>query len=123
MPLGPTRGASVAPPATDLCVASTRGALRRSQLNRIRPGCPRAMSGVGLWRVAVARSSAVVVRSAVGRRRFVLAGLWVIAAAAQWGALWPAVSGEHSSAAKIALHVVGGSFAACGLLAWHRRPD
>ena len=81
------------------------------------------MSGMGLWRVAVARSSAVVLRSTVRRRSFVLAGLWVTAAAAQWGALRPAVSGEHSSAAKIVLHVVGGSFAACGLLAWHRRPD
>jgi signal transduction histidine kinase len=81
------------------------------------------MSGMGWWRDAVARLSAVVLRSTARRRSFVLAGLWVTAAAAQWGALRPAVSGEHSSAAKIVLHVVGGSFAACGLLAWYRRPD
>ena len=52
-----------------------------------------------------------------------LAGLWVTVAAAQWGALRPVVSGEHASASEILLHVVGGSFAACGLLAWYRRAD
>jgi signal transduction histidine kinase len=53
----------------------------------------------------------------------VLAALWVTAAAAQWAALRPALTGEHASAAVILYHLVGASFAACGLLAWYRRPD
>jgi signal transduction histidine kinase len=49
--------------------------------------------------------------------------LWLTAAAAQWGALRPVVTGEHADAPVILYHVVGASFAACGLLVWHRWPD
>jgi hypothetical protein len=50
-------------------------------------------------------------------------GLWVTAVAAQWGALRPVITGEHAGPAVILYHLVGASFAACGLLARHRRPD
>ena len=41
---------------------------------------------------------------------------------AEWAALRPLVFQEHLMPEVILYHVVGGSFAACGLLAWHRRP-
>jgi signal transduction histidine kinase len=45
------------------------------------------------------------------------------AAAAEWAALRPVVFQEHVQPEVVLYHVVGGSFAACGLLAWHRRPQ
>jgi signal transduction histidine kinase len=52
-----------------------------------------------------------------------LAGLWLTAAAAEWAALRPVIFQEHVMPEVVLYHVVGGSFAACGLLAWHRRPE
>ena len=52
-----------------------------------------------------------------------LAGLWLTAAAAEWAALRPVIFQEHVRPEVVLYHVVGGSFAACGLLAWHRRPE
>jgi signal transduction histidine kinase len=52
-----------------------------------------------------------------------LAGLWLTAAAAEWAALRPVVFQEHVRPEVVLYHVVGGAFAACGLLAWHRRPE
>jgi signal transduction histidine kinase len=63
------------------------------------------------------------VRSTLSSRRWGLAMLWLTAAAAQLGALRPVVTGEHADAPVILYHVVGASFAACGLLVWHRWPD
>jgi signal transduction histidine kinase len=57
------------------------------------------------------------------RRGLLLAGLWLTAAAAEWAALRPVVFQEHVRPEVVLYHVVGGSFAACGLLAWHRRPE
>ena len=51
-------------------------------------------------------------------------GLWVIVAAAQFGALVPLLfdrTGPLGSTEVFSL--VGGSFTACGLIAWRRRPD
>src|SRR4051794_12117338 len=51
-------------------------------------------------------------------------GLWVVVALAQFGAVIPLVfdrTGPLGSAEVFSL--IGGSFAACGLIAWHRRPD
>ena len=56
-------------------------------------------------------------------RKLLLAGLWLTAAAAEWAALRPVIFQEHARPEVVLYHVVGGSFAACGLLAWHRRPD
>src|SRR4051795_2657641 len=63
------------------------------------------------------------VSTAFSRRRLVLAGLWLTAAAAEWAALRPVILQEHGRPEVLLYHVVGGSFAACGLLAWHRRPE
>jgi signal transduction histidine kinase len=87
-----------------------------------------AATHVGRW--LGKRPSPVIVRRfflgcfsfSVSGRGLVLVGLWVIAVAAQWGALRPVVSGEHVGPAVILYHLVGASFAACGLLAWYRRP-
>ena len=105
------------------CVWPLGGALAQiaSECNPCRGSA--CMSGAGLSAVAVPRSLAGSLNSAVSRRRLVLAGLWVTAAAAQWGALRPVITGEHKSPAVILYHVVGASFAVCGLLAWYRRPD
>jgi signal transduction histidine kinase len=61
--------------------------------------------------------------TAFSRRRLLLAGLWLTAAAAEWAALRPVIFQEHVRPEVVLYHVVGGSFAACGLLAWHRRPE
>jgi signal transduction histidine kinase len=51
-------------------------------------------------------------------------GLGLIALAAELGALYPVLSGDQPVlASDLAYRLVGGSFAACGLIAWHRRPD
>src|SRR3954447_8283282 len=63
------------------------------------------------------------VSTAFSRRKLLLAGLWVAAAAAEWAALRPVIFQEHVRPEVVLYHVVGGSFAACGLLAWHRRPE
>jgi signal transduction histidine kinase len=81
------------------------------------------MSVEGLSPVAVPSSFGVKLSSAFSGRRWVLAGLWLTAAAAQLGALRPLITGQHADPAVILYHVLGGSFAACGLLAWYRRPD
>ncbi|HST17345.1 MAG TPA: histidine kinase [Gaiellaceae bacterium] len=61
--------------------------------------------------------------TALSRRSLLLAGLWLTAAAAEWAALRPVIFQEHAPPEVVLYHVVGGSFAACGLLAWHRRPE
>ncbi|MGZ4301590.1 MAG: sensor histidine kinase [Solirubrobacteraceae bacterium] len=59
----------------------------------------------------------------MSRRSLLLAALWLTAAAAEWAALRPVIFQEHVMPEVVLYHVVGGSFAACGLLAWHRRPE
>jgi signal transduction histidine kinase len=51
--------------------------------------------------------------------------MWVLAAAAALGALVPIVfrDGAPVDGADLVYRLVGGSFAAFGLVAWHRRPD
>src|SRR5215213_8687649 len=51
-------------------------------------------------------------------------GLAALALAAELGALYPVVAGTQPFlASDLVYRLVGGSFAACGLIAWHRRPD
>jgi signal transduction histidine kinase len=52
-----------------------------------------------------------------------LAILWLTAAAAEWAALRPVIFQEHVRPEVVLYHVVGASFAACGLLACRRRPE
>ena len=61
--------------------------------------------------------------STPARQRLLLAALWLGTAAAQWGALQPTLARGHPHASVLLYHVVGASFAACGLLAWRRRPE
>ncbi|WP_410613694.1 sensor histidine kinase [Amycolatopsis sp. lyj-109] len=50
---------------------------------------------------------------------------WVVALAAEFGALLPVLfsNGAPVEAIDVAFRLIGGSFAACGLIAWRRRPD
>src|SRR4051794_210813 len=58
------------------------------------------------------------------RRRTSWAALWALVVAAEFGALVPVLSGPGPfSPVDVLFRLVGGSFAACGLIAWHRRPD
>jgi signal transduction histidine kinase len=51
--------------------------------------------------------------------------LWAVAIAAEFGALVPVIfpGEEHVAAEQVVYRLIGGSFAACGLIAWRRRPD
>src|SRR3954447_13651614 len=51
--------------------------------------------------------------------------LWVAAAAAEFGSLVPVIFGraEPVPGWEVVYRMIGGSFAACGLIAWRRRPD
>jgi len=51
--------------------------------------------------------------------------MWVAVVAAEFGALAPFIFGPDVpiEPVQIVFRLVGGSFAACGLVAWHRRPD
>jgi signal transduction histidine kinase len=60
-----------------------------------------------------------------GRGKGFWVSLWALALAAELGALIPILfPGEASVAgADVVYRLVGGSFAACGIVAWQRRPD
>ncbi|HEX5898531.1 MAG TPA: hypothetical protein VFY32_03950, partial [Solirubrobacteraceae bacterium] len=51
--------------------------------------------------------------------------LWAAAVAAEFGALVPVIfpGDERVPAVQVVYRLIGGSFAACGLIAWRRRPD
>ena len=51
--------------------------------------------------------------------------LWALAIAAEFGALVPVIwpGEEHVETVQVIYRLIGGSFAACGLIAWRRRPD
>jgi signal transduction histidine kinase len=58
------------------------------------------------------------------RRRIPWPLLWAAAVAAEFGALAPFLFRHVDFApVDVVFRLVGGSFAACGLIAWHRRPD
>ena len=51
-------------------------------------------------------------------------GMWTLAVAAEFGALAPVLFRHQPvELIDVAFRLVGGSFTACGLIAWHRRPD
>jgi signal transduction histidine kinase len=68
----------------------------------------------------------VMGRFAPGERRlgFWLA-LWAAAIAGEFGALVPVIfpGDERVETVQVIYRLIGGSFAACGLIAWRRRPD
>ena len=51
--------------------------------------------------------------------------LWAVAIAAEFGALVPVIfpGEERVETVQVIYRLIGGSFAACGLIAWRRRPD
>jgi hypothetical protein len=63
--------------------------------------------------------------TAPGRGVAFWAALWTLAVAAEFGALVPIISAGDGpvEGADVVYRFVGGSFAAFGLIAWHRRPD
>jgi signal transduction histidine kinase len=75
----------------------------------------------------LSRGSASLVRrfAAPGRRLAFWITLWIAVAVAEFGALAPVLFGHDEQVVPIDIvfRLVGGSFAACGLIAWHRRPD
>src|SRR5215218_11044634 len=75
--------------------------------------------------VARGRGQGLSRLTAAGHGPWVWVALWVVAAAAAVGALIPAFSGDGPSLpAHEVIHLLSGfSFAACGLVAWRRRPD
>ena len=70
-------------------------------------------------------SSGLVDRlAAVIHVRGVRLALWAVAAVAELAVLAPVVLGDGpADPIDVILRLVGGSFAACGLIAWRRRPD
>jgi signal transduction histidine kinase len=63
--------------------------------------------------------------TAPGRSRTFWVAMWAFAIAAEFGALVPIIwAGDTPvEGADVVYRLVGGSFAAFGLVAWHRRPD
>jgi signal transduction histidine kinase len=87
----------------------------------------RAVTAGDLVATPVGRPSAqVLTRFAPAERApaFWLA-LWALVVAAEFGALVPVIwsDGQPVDSWQVVFRVIGGSFAACGLIAWHRRPD
>ncbi|MDT7580546.1 MAG: hypothetical protein QOK35_1810, partial [Pseudonocardiales bacterium] len=68
------------------------------------------------------RAELVARFAAPGRRRGLWIALWGAAVVAELGVLVPVFRGT-AEPVDVILRLVGGSFAACGLIAWHRRPD
>jgi len=62
---------------------------------------------------------------APGRAAGFWAGMWLLTGAAAFGALIPVIFNRDAPvvAADLVYRLVGASFAAFGLIAWHRRPD
>src|SRR5918997_2237108 len=58
-------------------------------------------------------------------RHAVLAALWIAAVAAELLALRPVLFDREApiQGIEVVFTLIGGSFAACGLVAWRRRPD
>jgi hypothetical protein len=70
--------------------------------------------------------ASVIARLAAARPRGVpLAALWVAIVVAELVALRPVLWDREAPVQpiEVVLTLVGGSFAACGLIAWRRRPD
>ena len=84
-----------------------------------------SVSGQLLARPASPSSAEVLSRFAVPVRRPAFwAVLWLLAIAGEFAALIPVIFGTQPiPAIEVTYRLVGGAFAACGLIAWRRRPD
>jgi len=85
-----------------------------------------AVSGDLVARPVTRRNAHVLTRFPVHEHSgAVWAAMWAAAAAAEFGALVPVIfaHGAPQKSYDIAFRLLGGSFAACGLIAWRRRPD
>jgi len=72
------------------------------------------------------RSAHLLSRFAVrDRRAGFWVALWLAAAATEFGVLVPVIFGSAGARPgyDLVFRLIGGSFAACGLIAWRRRPD
>jgi signal transduction histidine kinase len=85
-----------------------------------------ALSGDLVARPVTRRNAQVLTRFPVREHSAaVWAAMWAAAAAAEFGVLVPVIfaHGAPHPGYDIAFRLLGGSFAACGLIAWRRRPD
>ncbi|MGI5132631.1 sensor histidine kinase [Pseudonocardia sp. CA-107938] len=69
------------------------------------------------------RTAAPVAQRSTSLSMWSWAGLWVLVLAAEAAALAPVIAGAEVPPIGVVYRLVGGSFAACGLVAWRRRPD
>jgi signal transduction histidine kinase len=93
----------------------------------VRSAAPRGVLESDLVAPPVSRRSAQVLSRFTIREHgpaFWIA-LWTLAAAAEFGALVPVIFGRDEPVPgwEVVYRLIGGSFAACGLIAWRRRPD
>ena len=84
---------------------------------------PRAIVAGGL--AANSGVERIPLRFAASRRSVGFwVALWTAVVATEFVALLPMVVGDEPTAGyRVVFRLVGGAFAACGLIAWHRRPD
>ena len=85
-----------------------------------------AMSGDLVARPVTRRNAQILTRFPVHEHSAAMwAAMWAAAVAAEFGVLVPVIfaHGAPHPGYDIAFRLLGGSFAACGLIAWHRRPD
>ena len=73
---------------------------------------------------SIPRATTIRTGGPAERSRWWWVGLWAAAALAEFGVLAPMLFGTVPvTPTDVTFRLVGGSFAACGLIAWHRRPD
>ena len=92
----------------------------------IRRLAPRTVAASGLAPGPVAPVSAQLSSrfTAAGRSAGFWIALWAAVVAAEIAVLVPIVlADEPTPGYRIVFRLIGGTFAACGLIAWHRRPD
>ena len=85
-----------------------------------------AVSGDLVARPVTRRNAQILTRFPVHEHSAAMwAAMWAAAVAAEFGVLVPVIfaHGAPHAGYDIAFRLLGGSFAACGLIAWHRRPD
>jgi signal transduction histidine kinase len=96
------------------------------ELSVISRWAPKAVGAAGIAPTAGAHHGTWMASrfAAADRAAGFWAAMWTLVIAAEFGALVPIVfTNAPVEAADVVYRLVGGSFAAFGLVAWHRRPD